>query len=214
MPRVDADGGMPPGHEFDEKSIRHLDGNQPRLAAAVTKVHRRTGHHLQGHDPLRDAAAEGAAMTLRCSDPAAESALRLLAGQAFSRAAARRSYSATARASSKTHASTTRRGLRRSGRRSARYFFENYIFADDEVGREFVGASLSPPKREPACGSASSTTGWVRFRHQPQGKSGGHSSKPKGEVCCFNPPRLASLSRLGSRAIIAKCSRWTAASGS
>jgi hypothetical protein len=57
VPRVDADGGMPPGHEFDKKSI-HLDGNQARLAAAVTHVPACTGRIIcKATDPLRDAAA-------------------------------------------------------------------------------------------------------------------------------------------------------------
>lgn len=79
-------------------------------------------------------------MTLRCSDPAAESALRLLAGQAFSRAGGAPLVLGNSARILKDAGEHYPAWLAAIGAAQRTIFFENYIFADDEVGREFVAA--------------------------------------------------------------------------
>lgn len=127
-------------------------------------------------------------MNLRCPDPAAESLLRLLAGQALSRAGGAPLVTGNAARILKDAGEHYPVWLSAIGTAQHTVFFENYIFADDEVGREFV-AALAAKAREGirVCviydwlGSFSAR----RRLWQPLLDAG-------GEVRGFNPPRLAS----------------------
>jgi cardiolipin synthase len=127
-------------------------------------------------------------VNLRCPDPAAESALRLLASQALSRAAG-----------APLVPGNTVRVLRDAGEHypvwlaaieaaQRTVFFENYIFADDEVGREFVDALATKARCGVHVRVIYDWLGSFGVRHRlwrPLVEAG-------GEVRCFNPPHFAS----------------------
>lgn len=127
-------------------------------------------------------------MNLRCPDPAAESLLRLLAGQALSRAGGAPLVPGNSARILKDAGEHYPVWLSAIGTARRTVFFENYIFADDEVGREFVLA-LAAKAREGVrvrviydwLGSFSAR----RRLWRPLLDAG-------GEARCFNPPRLAS----------------------
>jgi cardiolipin synthase A/B len=127
-------------------------------------------------------------LNLRCADPAAESLLRLLAGQALSRAGGAPLMSGNSARILKDAGEHYPVWLSAIGTARRTVFFENYIFADDEVGREFV-AALAARARE-----------GVRV-HVIYDWLGSFSARRRlwrplldagGEVRCFNPLRLAS----------------------
>lgn len=127
-------------------------------------------------------------MTLRCSDPAAESALRLLAGQAFSRAGGAPLVLGNSARILKDAGEHYPAWLAAIGAAQRTIFFENYIFADDEVGREFVAALTAKARtgvRVRVIYDWLGSLGISRKVWRPLVEAG-------GEVCCFNPPRLAS----------------------
>jgi len=127
-------------------------------------------------------------LNLRCPDPAAESLLRLLAGQALSRAGGAPLVPGNAARILKDAGEHYPVWLSAIGTAQHTVLFENYIFADDEVGREFV-AALAAKAREGVrvrviydwLGSFSTR----RRLWQPLLDAG-------GEVRGFNPPRVAS----------------------
>ncbi len=127
-------------------------------------------------------------MNLRRADPAAESMLRLLAEQALSRAGGAPLVPGNAARILKDAGEHYPAWLAVIGAARRTVLFENYIFADDEVGREFV-AALAAKAREGVrvrliydwLGSFSAG----RRLWQPLLEAG-------GEVRGFNPPRLAS----------------------
>ena len=86
-------------------------------------------------------------MNLRCHDPAGESALRLLAGQALSRAGGAPLVPGNSARILKDAGEHYPVWLSAIGSARRTVFFENYIFADDDIGREFV-ATLSAKARE------------------------------------------------------------------
>jgi hypothetical protein len=79
-------------------------------------------------------------LNLRCPDPAAESLLRLLAGQALSRAGGAPLVSGNSARILKDAGEHYPVWLSAIGTARRTVFLENYIFADDEVGRELVAA--------------------------------------------------------------------------
>jgi cardiolipin synthase len=127
-------------------------------------------------------------VNLRCADPAAESTLRLLAGQALSRAGGAPLVPGNAARILKDAGEHYPVWLSAIGTARRTVFLENYIFADDEVGREFV-AALAARAREGVR---------VRVIYDWLGSfsSGRRLWRPVldagGEVRGFNPPRLAS----------------------
>lgn len=127
-------------------------------------------------------------MNLRCADPAAESALRLLAGQALSRAGGAPLVTGNSVRILKDAAEHYPAWLSAIASARRTVFFENYIVADDKVGREFV-AALSARAREGV--RVLVIYDWLgsfaagRRLWRPLLEAG-------GEVRAFNPPRLAS----------------------
>lgn len=130
---------------------------------------------------------ETSPLNLRCPDPEAESTLRLLAGQALSRAGGAPLVPGNAVRILRDAREHFPAWLAAIDAARHTVFFENYIFANDEIGREFV-AALAAKAREGVrirfiydwLGSHRAEGMW-----QPLLEAG-------GEVRCFNPPRLAS----------------------
>ena len=127
-------------------------------------------------------------MNLRCPDPAAESLLRLLAGQALSRAGGAPLVAGNAVRILKDAGEHYPVWLSAIGTARRIVLFENYIFADDEVGREFVAALTAKAREGVRVRLIYDWLGSFRTSRrlwQPLLDAG-------GEVRCFNPPRLAS----------------------
>jgi len=126
-------------------------------------------------------------VNLRCPDPAAESTLRLLAGQALSRAGGAPLVPGNAARILEDAGKHYPAWLSAIGTAQHTVTLENYIFADDDVGREFV-AALAAKAREGV--RVRAIYDWLgsfstRRRLWPLLDAG-------GEVRGFNPPRLAS----------------------
>jgi cardiolipin synthase A/B len=127
-------------------------------------------------------------LNLRCPDPAAESLLRLLAGQALSRAGGAPLVPGNAARILKDAGEHYPVWLSAIGTAQRTVLFENYIFADDDVGREFVAALAAKARagvRVRMIYDWLGNLGVGRRLWQPLLDAG-------GEVRCFNPPRLAS----------------------
>ena len=130
----------------------------------------------------------GGILNLRCPDPAAESLLRLLAGQALSRAGGAPLVPGNAARILKDAGEHYPVWLSAIGTAQHTVFFENYIFADDDVGREFVAALAAKARagvRVRMIYDWLGNLGVGRRLWQPLLDAG-------GDVRCFNPPRLAS----------------------
>jgi cardiolipin synthase len=127
-------------------------------------------------------------VNLRCPDPAAESTLRLLAGQALSRAGGAPLVPGNAARILKDAGEHYPVWLSAIGTAQHTVSFENYIFADDDVGREFVAALAAKARAGVR----------VKMIYDWLGNLGvsGRLWRPLldagGEVRAFNPPRLAS----------------------
>lgn len=136
----------------------------------------------------RGAYAGDGRLKLRCADPAAESTLCLLAGQALSRAGGAPLVTGNSVRILKDAAEHHPAWLSAIASARRTVFFENYIVADDDIGREFV-AALSAKAREGVR---------VRVIHDWLGSfaAGRRLWRPLleagGEVRAFNPPQLAS----------------------
>ena len=127
-------------------------------------------------------------VNLRCPDPASESALRLLAGQALSRAGGAPLVPGNSARILKDAGEHYPVWLSAIGTARHTVFLENYIFADDDVGREFVVA-LAAKVREGVR---------VRVIYDWLGNLGVRQRlwrpliEAGGEVRGFNPPHFAS----------------------
>ena len=127
-------------------------------------------------------------MNPRCSDPAAEPLLRLLAEQALSRAGGAPLVQGNAVSILKDAGEHFPAWLAAIHAASRSVHLENYIIADDEVGREFVtalAAKSSEGVRVRLIYDWLGSFGVSRRLWQPLLDAG-------GEVRCFNRPRLAS----------------------
>jgi len=127
-------------------------------------------------------------VNLRCPDPAAESLLRLLAGQALSRAGGAPLVPGNAVRILEDAGEHYPAWLAAIGAARRAVFFENYIFADDEVGRELVAALAARARAGVRVRLIYDWLGSFRAGRrlwQPLLDAG-------GEVRGFNPPRLAS----------------------
>lgn len=136
----------------------------------------------------RPCAREPEPLNLRCPDPATESMLRLLAQQALSRAGGAPLVPGNDVRILQDAGEHYPAWLEAIGTARRTVFFENYIFADDEVGRSFIDV-LAARAREGVR---------VRLIYDWLGSLGASRRlwrpllEAGGEVRCFNPPRLAS----------------------
>lgn len=128
------------------------------------------------------------AACLRCVDPTGQSALRLLAGQAFSRAGGAPLVAGNSARILKDACEHFPVWLSAIGSAQRSVFLENYIFADDEIGAQIV-AALAGKAREGVrvrviydwLGSLAAGEALLR----PVREAG-------GQVRAFNRPRLSS----------------------
>lgn len=123
-----------------------------------------------------------------CPDPTTESILRLLAEQALSRAGGAPLVPGNAARILKDAGEHYPAWLAAIGTARRSIFFENYIFADDEVGREFITALVTKAREGVRVRLIYDWLGSFTTSQrlwQPLLDAG-------GEVRAFNPPRLAS----------------------
>lgn len=127
-------------------------------------------------------------MNLRCADPASESLLRLVAGQALSRAGGAPLVPGNDVRILKDADEHYPAWLAAIGTARRTVFIENYIFADDEIGRELIAALAARARTGVRVRLIYDWLGSVtvsRRLWRPLLDAG-------GEVRCFNRPRLTS----------------------
>ena len=143
------------------------------------------------------------------ASPAAEPLLRLLAEQALSRTGGAPLVPGNDARILKDADEHFPAFLAAIGTARRTIYLENYIFADDKVGRDFAASLVDRARSGVKVRVMCDWLGSFRLRRtfwQPLVAAG-------GEVRWFNPPRLTSpLPRLC--ATTGRCSRWTAASAS